>query len=187
MAKKETLTNKRIEEDIISSMKQGVEMTEDEYRRWDIPCFVIAGILLILTFFYPLESMLSILAGLGALIVAAIFFAIRFRRKVKQVSIEDYEIKTATLSHTLEEEYEQQAGRHRTRHVHIRVLCFEGGGRWQIPEKNYSWSIERPMSAWYVFDNAHRGDVFYIVVEKATGNIPVAYDTEFFIYESTKQ
>ena len=64
------------------------------------------------------------------------------------------------------------------------MIRFENGGVWRIAEKNYSWSVERPMSDWYIFENAHRGDVFITVTERSTGTVMMAYDTEFFEYKN---
>ena len=125
-------------------------------------------------------------SGIIALIVLPIIWFIisrfRLRHGIKKVSIDDYEVTEAVVSHTKEEEFVVRYYKH-SETILVYTIYFENGKKWDIPKDNYLWSVERPMSDFAIFQTAHRGDLFTVVSRKENGEIVMAYDTEFFEYK----
>ena len=184
MAKKETVTIAEIEKDIRSRLKQGVDMLEDDYNKGNSWAWLYATVLFVFSIIAPFAFTTAVLVLLLAIIVITVVKSILNFYKIKKISIDDYEIKTDIVHSTSEEHYMKQQRRYAKVQVDNYMIRFENGGVWRIAKKNYSWSVERPMSDWYIFENAHRGDVFITVTERSTGTVMMAYDTEFFEYKN---
>lgn len=180
MAKKQILTRSEIEKDIINVFKQPQEMSESSYKKWTIPSVIIACI----EFIYPIFILWVVLALVIFLIASSIISRFRLKRHIKNVSIDDYEIKTEVVANTTEESYVKKGPKWHSKRVNNYTIRFENGESWRIPEDNYPWSKERRMSGFAIFQSTHRGDVFMVVIKKDTGKIVVAYNTEFFEYKN---
>ena len=143
---------------------------------------VIAVLALILEFVYPKAVLWGLLAILISIIPCSLISRFQVKRRIKAISMDDYKIKTDIISHTESEHYKTEARRGRKR-VDNYTLYFESGACWRIPPENYNWRERQRSSARGVHQNAHRGDVFTVVQKKNTGDIAVAYHTEFFTYK----
>ena len=179
---KEKLTNAVIEKDIINFLKQPNKISEDSYNKQQFPAAILGiviGVLSLIFFKYIIWGLLLLLVYIAA---ALAFNHLRFRFRAKRVKICDYEIKEEPLSHVCYETYRQRGRRGYT--VHIHTLHFENGKSWVIPENNYSWSVERQMSEFSVYESAQSGDTFIVVTKKSTGKVFVAYNTRFFEYKN---
>jgi len=185
VSKKEIFTNNEIEKDIINALKMPADESEASYKKWSIPCAIFGCLIGVGGIFYPTILIWVLLALIPLLGAGAIAYRIFLNRRIKKVSVEDHEIKTAVVSHTNEDSYVVRRGGHYSRRetIHVFTIYFEDGKRWDIPKDNYLWSVERPMSDLAIFHAAHRGDVFIVVSRKDDGEIVMAYDTEFFEYK----
>ena len=67
--------------------------------------------------------------------------------------------------------------------VTIYRLHFENGKSLQIPRLNFTWSEEQSISDAALYNEAHRGDGFYLAVHKETGKIAMAYPKSRFVYQ----
>ena len=64
------------------------------------------------------------------------------------------------------------------------TLHFSGYGDYEVPEKNYPWSKEYPMTAEGVYHTSMDGDAFYLVLTKPhSGKILLAYPAKYFTLE----
>ena len=64
------------------------------------------------------------------------------------------------------------------------TLHFSGYGDYEVPEKNYPWSKEYPMTGEGVYRTSMDGDVFYLVLTKPhSGKILLAYPAKYFTLE----
>ena len=179
---KEKLTDAVIEKDIINFLKQPDKMSEDSFNKRQILAAIIGiviGVLSLIFFEFILWGFVLLIVYIIAVLT---FKHFRFKFQAKSVKICDYEIKTETLSHVCYENYRVTGRRGYT--VHIHTLHFENGKSWGIPENNYSWSVERQMSAFSVYESAQSGDTFIVVTKKSTGKVFVAYNTRFFEYKN---
>ena len=182
--KKEILTLEHIEEDLIHSAKTPREMSKDEYTKLRAVAIIIS-VLLVIVWFINYEVGLYCFMGVVAVNFVAIIVELGLRRRKKRISVDDYEVSTEVLANTVEEAYRQDRGRRRSRTVNNYTLRFENGRSWRIPETNYEWAEEHKMSDFSIYRSAHRGDTFIVVSHKETGEIAMAYDTEFFEYKKT--
>ena len=78
------------------------------------------------------------------------------------------------------------------RYVHVRTylprtcvtLHFSGYGDYEVPEKNYPWSKEYPMTAEGVYRTSFDGDEYYLVLSRPhSGKILLAYPAKYFTME----
>lgn len=185
--KKEQLTEERILADVKNSIRQVKRQTEEQDRRGTaISVLLLAG-LLILAAFRP-SAILWIFLGLFSLVLlVSLGVGLWNGHRIRRVSMAELRMVREVVSHVDEEHYRTIEEGHPTanglRHqVDNYTLYFESGKIWRIPERNYAWSEERPMSAWYIFENTHQGDVFWAVIRQKTGEVLMAYDTKFFSY-----
>ena len=186
MPKKEIVTLKEIERDIIHSLKKAPEISESTYKKWAIPFGILGGVFGILTLIQPKIGMTGLLILLMVGIVGIVIETVLFRYKIKSVCIEDYKIESAVLSHVEEEHYKVKGAGVKTRHsrlASVYTLHFENGRSLRLPKDNYSWSQERLMSDFAIYQSSHRGDPFIIVVKKDSEEIVMAYPTDFFEYK----
>ncbi len=190
MPKKERITNVEIIKDIQNAISAPARESETEYQRSTPLAFLLAIAMIVAMIVCAVWAPWVILMLIPLLIAYCVFINLRIRHKVKKVRIENYEVTTATLLHSVDESHweEQVSQRGRRRRVWISyyVLRFEEFGYWLIPKDNYLWSGELPMGDGYIYENSHRGDKFIVVIEKKTRRIIVAYHTDYFEYRKTK-
>ncbi|MBQ8350479.1 MAG: hypothetical protein IJY20_00340 [Clostridia bacterium] len=186
MPKKETVTQAELLHDIKSNLRQGKELTEEQYRKERFLLLLVALAAAILSFIRPelvLYTVLSLLAFVLLLLPAHFLI---LRHKLSRISIDDYEIQTAILSDKAEEHYQQKTGKHHYKNVSNYDLRFEGGKRWRIPRRIFSWSKERPLSDSFLYGHVHRGDEFFLALHKETGEIAMAYPANLFHLKITE-
>lgn len=184
--KKQTITNKEIEADIINALKRPAYISQKSYLKSALPPLLIAACLLILSeFIYPPASLWILLVELVGLVGYMIFCYLHRSIRIKKVTINDYDITTDILSHKTEEHYQIRNSKLRhTKTINNYSLHFESGKTWRISKDNHFWSKECPMSDAFIHENAHRGDTFILVVKRDTGKIAMAYSTELFEYKN---
>lgn len=188
MARKQPLTKDNILTDIKNILKHPANLSRAEHHRSNIPYFVFSASVLAAMLIFQSHYKLVLLL---AIIVIVIYLALDFLRKknrIKNASFDDYEIKKEAVSYVIEEAYitDHSASRIREKLSEIRVfiMYFENGKSWNIPRDNYLWSKECPMSDRTLSQMTHCGDVFWVVTKKDTGEIVMAYHTDFFEYKN---
>ena len=186
MQKRETVTKEQIKQDIIQSIKKPPHESKVANKRWTFFAIVIAVLALILEYVYPKAILGGLLILLISIIPCSVISHFQIKHRIKAISMDDYEIKTDVISHTESEHYKTEAPRGRKR-VSNYTLYFESGAYWCIPPEIYCWSERKRSSARGVHQTAHCGDVFIVVLNKNTGEIAMAYDTEFFTYKENQQ
>ena len=184
MAKKQILTNTEIEKDIICALKNPPNLPESSYKKMIIPTVIAVGLLVMIEFIYPLFIVWLLAAVIIFLIGSSIFNHIKLKNLIKKVSINDYYIEKEVVHSTYEEHY-RTGGRHNEL-VSNYLIRFENGKSWRISTDNYLWSIERSMSDFAIFQSTHREDTMIVVTKKDTGEIVMAYHTDFFEYSKLK-
>lgn len=186
MAKKEIVTLEDIEQDISNSLKEYKEMSGSTHKKLAIPASILGAILGIVSVFYlKLPLYLLIVISIAIPVSITVEYLLN-RKKRKNFRIDDYEITTEVLAHKIEDTYTVTYRRYHHETVRIFTLYFENGKSWRIPEDNYLWCEERPMSEFAVYQSSHRGNVFIVAVKKDTGEIAMAYNTEFFEYKKRR-
>jgi hypothetical protein len=186
MAKKEILTNAEIEKDIINALKNPPNTPKASFQKMKIPCAIIAVLLVVIGFIYPISILWLLLALFIFMIVYAVFAHIKFRNQIKKVSISYYSVTKEVVHSTHEEHYIVRHG-NKIRHfeqIDNYTIRFENGKSWRIPKDNYLWSVERPMSDFAIFQSTHREDTLIVVTKKNTDEIVMAYHTDFFEYKN---
>lgn len=187
---KETFTKSDITEDLRQSAGNPKKMNKSTYVKVTA-CAVALGVPAgILAVFFPWEASLVLLGMSVLLILAVPVCYLWMHRKQKNVSIDDYEIVEDVLSHKEEETHKETRPSHfrrglafrRTVTVTIYLLHFESGKSLQIPGNNFVWSEEQSMSDASLYNEAHRGDGFYLAIHKETGKIAAVYPKSRFLY-----
>ena len=188
MAKKQRLTNTEIEKDIIQAFKNPPKESEASYKGWTILCIIIAILLVIIEFIYPIFILWFLLALIALGIVYSIFDRIRLKNKIKNFTMKDYDITTEVVHSTAEEHYRAESGgsigHRRTEQVNNYIIRFENGKSWRSPKELYGWNERLRMHDVGVRNFAHRGDTMIVITEKSSGKIVVAYNTDIFDYKS---
>ena len=183
MAKKQILTNKEIEKDIITALKNPPDSSEDSYRKTGIIVPIVTLAVIAITAYVDPEFILWELVSFIALAFLYIIFLIfRQRIKIKKVSINDYSVTTEIVHSTSKEHFTVRRGKYYVKRVDNYTLRFENGKTWRIPKDNYLWSVERPMSDFAIYESTHREDTMIVVTKKDSGDIVMAYHTDFFEY-----
>lgn len=183
MARKHVLTPAEIEADLIHACKQPQAVSEADHKRWTIPAIILAAVMLVSMFVYPLLLVWILLGAIAFAIGDYLILRVRIQRKAKKISISDYEIQTQTVSHTHTESFVVKA-RHSGQRITNYSLHFENGSSWRIPNNNYAWSEERRMSDFAIYESTHRGDAMIVVTKKNTGEVAMAYPTAYFEYKN---
>lgn len=181
--KKEFVTPERIERDIIDSFGVAKNQTWRQYRVWLIVTLICAVALLVTEWFYPTAVLWCLVAFAVMIALVFVFYKVRLIYRKKHFCMDDYEITVETLYDKQEDHYMATMGRHRSRQIDNYDLYFTNGKDWRIPDKNYLWSAEYQLSDQYIYKNAHRGDKFIAVSKKDTGEIAMAYPTDYFVYK----
>ena len=184
MEKKQLLTNKEIEKDIITALKNPHKESEESYKKGTIPAIIVAVFLFVLGFIYPEFLPWVAISVFLFVVVYTIFCYVRLGAKIKRVSIGNYEIKTEVVSHTYSESYVAKGAKYHSERINNYTLHFEDGKKWDVPKDNYLWSVERRMSDFAIYNSSHRGDEFIVVTKRETGDVVMAYNTEFFEYKN---
>ena len=185
MAKKEILTNDKIEKDIITAIKKPPNDSERTYKRTTYLVAIIAAIIIVVTAFISPELLIwEFLALLMLPFVYVIFLVIQRKIKINKVAINDYSITTEIVHSTAQEHFSVRTGKHRVAHIDNYILRFENGKSWRVPKDNYLWSVERPMSDFAIYESTHRKDSMIVVTKKNSGEIVMAYHTDFFEYRN---
>lgn len=80
-----------------------------------------------------------------------------------------------------------EGDRYYSRHNYRTYYCtlhFNGYGDYAVPEENYRWSKEYPMTARGVHNTSFDGDEFYLVLSKPhSGKVLLAYPAKYFTLE----
>lgn len=184
MPKKQILTNSDIENDIKNILKRPANLSNAEYRKSLTPLLVIDGLVIVGMLAFQAHYKLVLLVAI--IIIAAYLTVDRFRKKksIKNVSIEDYEIKNEAISYIKEEVYISNHRSRINRYTSVYIMHFEDGKTYNIPKNNYVWSKECPMSDRTLYEMTHRGDIFTVVTKKDTGEIVMTYPTDYFEYKN---
>ena len=128
----------------------------------------------------------AVFALIPILVVLPAVEAVMKTRKAENISLDDYKIAEDTVHDVYDETHVETRRTGKYSHSKETVINyyirFDSGKVWQLPCDLYSWSEEFNMSPVYVYRNAHRGDRFITVTYKKSGEIAVAYNTEFFEY-----
>lgn len=83
--------------------------------------------------------------------------------------------------HSSEGDIDYSRPRYRTYYC---ILHFSGYGDYAVPEKNYRWSKEFPMTVRGVHNTSFDGDEFYLVLSKPhSGKVLLAYPAKYFTLE----
>jgi hypothetical protein len=191
MKLRETFAASNIAEDLRHIAGTEQKMTKSAYTKVTIGAVAVGVPAGVLAVFFPLEALLATLILLVAVLAAIPAYFLWKKHKQKTVSMDDYEIIEDTLSHKEEEvhketyrsAYRRRAILRRTVTVTVYFLHFENGKSLQIPRLNFTWSEEQSMSDASLYNEAHRGDGFYLVVHKESGKIAAAYPKSRFVYQ----
>jgi hypothetical protein len=183
MAKKQNLTNANIESDIINILKHPSDMSREQFIKPYILVSILPILVLLLWCLFPSHYRLIGWIFVVSIAVGLTIYYIYKKYRIKNVSINNYDIKNEVVSYIKEETYRYR-GRRRWRTIRVNILYFENGKSWNIPRKNYVWSERCSMSDRELSEITHMGDVFTVVTEKDTGKIVVAYHTGFFEYKN---
>ena len=190
MARKQILTNENIRNDIKNVLKRPATSSHAEHHKEMLPLLVFSAILLAAMVIFQNYYKLILLIGLIFIAAYLIIDHLRKRNKINNISIDDYEIKEEHVSHIKEEIYSTDHKIHASSTVrnihtaHVYIMYFENGKSWNIPKDNYTWSGEHPMSDRTLCQSTHPRDLFLTVTKKDTGEIVMAYPTEYFEYKN---
>ena len=188
MTRKQCLTNDNILADIKNILKHPASLSYAEHHRSKAPYFVFLAVslaaMLIFQDYYKLILAISLIFIVAYL---AIDYVLK-RKSAGKVSLDDYEIKREVASHVNEETYvtDHSVSRMREKMSEVRVFIvyFESGKKWNIPKDNYTWSTECPMSDRTIYQTTSQGSLFWTVTKKDTGEVVMAYPTEYFEYKN---
>ena len=188
MAKKQILTNTEIEKDIISALKHPPRESEASNKRWTIPCIIIAILLVVIEFIYPMLIFWLLLALIVWGVGCGIFYSLRIKNQIKNITISDYDI-TAEIVHSIDEEHYKahrggSARYQRKVQINNYIIRFENGKIWRVPKELYCWNERLRMHDVDIHNSTHRGDTMLVVTRKSSGDIVVAYNAEFFEYKN---
>ncbi len=185
--KKEEVTERAILSDLKSRLRYEPSRSKAANKRYEILGAITAIILLIITFGHPVPFFLVLGCTLLFLPLALLFSWLLRRRRIERMTLDGYETEIAILSHKEKEEYQEWhytvRGIRRSRTITNYNLHFENGKLWRIPKDNYLWHGECPMSNFFIFENAHRGEEFLLVLSRKTGEVAMAYSEAFFTYQ----
>ena len=144
MTKKQMLTITEIEKDIISALKNPPKESAASYKRLTVPCIIIAVLLVVIECIYPIFILWFLLALIVFGIVYSIFDRFRLKNKIKNVTINDYEITTEIVHSTEQEHYRAETGgsiRHRrTEQINNYTIRFPGC-QTEVPKSAYIFSV----------------------------------------------
>ncbi len=187
MAKKQILTNDNIETDIKNILENPAKLSRFEHRRSVTPVWVFSGLVLVAMLVFQKYYKLVLLLSLVFIIAYLAVDHIRQKNSIKKVSLDGYEVSQEVVLNVIEEIYSTDYSDYiskKLKEVRVCIMYFENGKSWNIPSDNYTWSVEFPMSDKALYQLTHSGDVFTVVTKKDTGDIVVAYPSEYFEYKN---
>ncbi len=191
MQNKEKVKTEYIIKDIACSLRSKREMSKKTYifMNFGLIAVVLLTVLLIML---NIGLALGLLFLLLILAVLSVMLQPLFTMyKIQKIDLDDYVIKQLTLSNKKHDNY---YGYYRTNSflvdktraegqinpVELYTLVFEKNLEWRIPERLYGWRDDGTFSSAFIYDNANEGEKYIVVINKKTGKIAVAYDTEYF-------
>ena len=184
MLKKQILTNAEIKKDLIHAMRHPPRISEADYKKGTLPAILMACFLFVMGFVYPQFIPWFLLGVIAFLVGATVFHGIRFRYRIKRVTIEDYEITTETV-HSIDEEHfrtEKNGKYGRSEQIDNYSIRFENGKIWRIPKECYAWHERLRRGDRGIYQSTHRDDRMIVLTRKKDGEIVMAYHTELFEY-----
>ena len=181
MIKKQKITENEIKKDIITALKHPYTMNKVSYKKTIVCARIIICLLLAIIFISTKAFLwtfyLLLVFGFGYVM----FYHFRLKIKIKNLSVDDYNITIETVSSVSEDHYrELNCGRF----INNFVIHFENEKNWRIPKFNYLWNTDHPVSDSAVYQSIHRADSMIVVTNKDTDEIIVAYHTDFFEYKN---
>ncbi len=179
--KKEYVTKKQIEVDLRAAAKRLPSDTKATYQRKSIIGIAVAIPLGLYAGFNPRAGIIILLLFLAVGILSIIVELLVCRYRQRRIRVDDYTISRATVVDREQEKYVIRS-RHNSRTVIRCLVTFYNGETWLIPEENFVWSEEQRRSGPALYGEAEPGSTFWIVQEKSTGKIAVAYPTSLFTY-----
>ena len=190
MARKQVLTNEDILTDVKNIMKQPATLSRAEHKKANLPLLVFSAVMLVALVVFQSYYKLILVIGLSFIAAYLIIDYFRKGNRINNVSINDYEIKKEAVSYIKEEIYSTDNKIHissTVRNIHtaqVYIMYFENGKSWNIPKDNYAWSKENPMSDSTIYQSTRSFDIFWTVTKKDTGEIVMAYPSEYFEYKN---
>lgn len=187
MKQKQILTDDNIKTDIKNILKHPANLSRIEWRQSRKPLLISSASVLLATIIFQNYYKLVLLVYLMFIVVYLTVEYFRQRNSIKNVDIDDYEIKKEVVSYVKNEIYTTYYSNYISRtlkKVHVYIIYFENGKSWNIPKNNYLWSKECPMSNHTLYETTHSGDVFWVVTKKDAGQIVMTYHTDFFEYKN---
>ena len=188
MAKKQIITNDNILSDIKNILRHPANLSHAEHHRSKIPYFVFLAVSLVAMLIFQNHYKLILAISLFFIVAYLAIDYFRKRTSAEKVCLDGYEIKKEAVSYVNEEVYitDHSVSRMREKMSEIRVFIvyFESGKKWNIPKDNYAWSAECPMSDRAIYQTTSQGSLFWTVTKKDTGEIVMAYPTEYFEYKN---
>lgn len=174
--KKERLTDENIIEDIRYTEKYYSSGVKSKLEN-SIVMLSIAAAFVTCVLTWSWWGLLFLLAPFAW--VAATYFL--QKKKLDAITPDDFVVDTDRMN-VVEEKVISVGGKY-SKSKTIRVMYFEGGAEWEIPYDNYTWSTDYKMSRNGIDNTSFTNDEFYIVRMKKNGNVAVAYNRKFFVYD----
>ncbi len=188
MARKQALTNDNILTDVKNVIKRPANLSRTEHYRSLIPYYVFITLMIVAMFIFEHHYKLVLLFSLAFILLYFVIDFIRKKNSIKKISFDGYEVNEEVVSCVKEERYITDHSVSRVREklseIHVFVVYFESGKTWNIPKDNYTWSKEFPMSDRAIYQTARQGSLFWTVTKKTTGEIVMAYPSEYFEYKN---
>lgn len=136
MPKQESITEERIKQDIIYSLKNPRNESKKEYEKSKLPAAIIAFVLIVVGCFYPPFFLWMLLFSFVCLAVAVIAAVFRRNFRKFKVSMDDYEVGTAVVSDTAAESFVEKGPRFSRVRIENYYVRFENGETWTVPKNN---------------------------------------------------
>lgn len=193
--KREIFTDKEIERDLKTALKYPPASSKATYIKICITAALAASLVvlteLLLFLFGKAEASQNLeIIVFSALFILAIgnliFWSIRHSYQTRKISLDSYRVTTQTVLKRDEEHYLASKYKSYYRTVSIYSIQFENGKVLRLPQENFLWSKEYPLSDFGLYEVTQPGDRFTVVEEKKTGNIVLAYPNEYFQYEGNR-
>ena len=147
MENKHFLTNTEIEKDIITALKNPPKESETSNHKSAIVVIVIAILLIVIEFIYPIFILYFFLALIPFIALYSIFEHVRLKNRVKNITINNYDITMETVHSITEEHSRRETGgsiRHRrTEQVNNYIVRFENGKIAKVPLTSYETKTNR--------------------------------------------
>lgn len=187
MAKKQILTDDNIETDIKNILENPANLSRFEHRSSLTPIWVFSALVLVAMLVFQKYYKLVLLIALVFIIAYLLVDHIRRKNSIKRVSLDDYEVNREVVLNVIEDIYSTDNRNYvskKLKEVRAYIMYFESGKSWNIPEENYTWSVEFPMSSKALYQLTRPGDLFTVVTKKDTGDVVVAYPSAYFEYKT---